>query len=77
MAYACPAWKAVARSPVQRLQVPSPRYWCLLVLSNRQIHEDLGVPMSADHIRALNESFDPKVADVGKPLVWQIGRFSS
>ena len=34
-------------------------------VSNRQIHEDLGVPLFADHIRALTESFDSKLADVG------------
>jgi hypothetical protein len=45
----------------------------LLVLpwfvSSRQIHEDLGVPLFADHIRALIERFDSKLADVENPLV--------
>jgi hypothetical protein len=36
-------------------------------LSNRQIHEDLGVPFFADHVRALTESFDSKLADAGNP----------
>ena len=27
-------------------------------MSNRQVHEDLGVPLFADHIRVLTESFD-------------------
>ena len=44
-------------------------------VSNRQIHEDLGVPLLADHIRALTESFDSKLADVGNPLVRQLGRY--
>jgi hypothetical protein len=44
-------------------------------VSNRQIHEDLGVPFFADHIRALTESFDSKLADVGNPLVRQLGRY--
>ena len=44
-------------------------------VSNRQIHEDLGVPLFADHIRALTESFDSKLADVGNPLVRQLGRY--
>jgi hypothetical protein len=48
-------------------QVSSPCYWCLVV-RNRQIHEDLGVPLFADHIRALTESFDSKSADVGNPF---------
>jgi len=38
-------------------------------VSNRQIHEDLGVPLFADHIRALTESFDSKLAGVGNSLV--------
>ena len=36
-------------------------------VNNRQIHEDLGVPLFADHIRALTESFELKLADVGIP----------
>ena len=52
------------------LLLVSPRY-----VSNRQIHEDLGVPLFADHIRALTASFDSKIADVGKPLVRQLGRY--
>jgi len=44
-------------------------------LSNRQIHEDLGIPLFADHIRALTASFDSKLADVGNPLVRQLGRY--
>jgi len=43
-------------------------------VSNRQIHKDLGVPLFADHIRALTASFDSKLADVGNPLVRQLGR---
>ena len=37
------------------------------LVRNRQIHEDVGVPLFADHIRALIESFDSKLADVGNP----------
>ena len=44
-------------------------------VNNRQIHEDLGVPLFADHIRALIESFDLKLADVGNTLVRQLGRY--
>ena len=60
------------------LSVPmSGRYRCynpsvfasLLVplVHNRHMHEDPGVPLFADHIRALAESFDSKLADVGNP----------
>ena len=56
------------------IQVSLPRYWCPLI-RNRQIHEDLGVPLFADHIRALTKSFDSKLADVRKPLVQQLGRY--
>jgi hypothetical protein len=34
-----------------------------------QIHEDLGVQLFVDHIRALTASLDPKLADVRNPLV--------
>ena len=44
-------------------------------VSNRQIQEDLGVPLFADHIRALAESCDSKLADVEKPLERQLGRY--
>ena len=53
-----------------RLATGAPWY-----VSNRQIYEDLGVPLLADHIRALTESFDSKLADVVNPLVRQLGRY--
>jgi hypothetical protein len=37
-------------------------------LSNRQILEDLCVPLFADHSRGLTGSFDSRLADVGNPL---------
>jgi hypothetical protein len=37
-----------------------------------QIHEVLGVPLFADHITALNASFDSKLADAGYPVVRQL-----
>jgi len=49
-------------------------YW---YVSNRQVHEDLGVPLFADHIRAVTERFDSKLADVGNPLVRHLGRYLS
>jgi len=82
MDYACPAWMSAARSHVRRLQVLQSK--CLRLatgaswyVSNRQIHEDLGVPLFVDHIRVLTESFDSKLADVGNPLVRQLGRYLS
>jgi hypothetical protein len=79
MDYACPAWRSVARTHVRRLQAlqskclrlatSDPRY-----ISNRQIHEDLGFTLFADHIRALTASFDSKLADAEKPLALQLGR---
>ena len=44
-------------------------------MSNTEINEDLGVPFFADHIIALTESFDTKLADAGNPLVRQLGRY--
>jgi hypothetical protein len=43
-------------------------------VSNRQIHEDLGIPFFADHIRALTESFNSKISEAGNPLNRQLGR---
>ena len=82
MDYACPAWRSAARSHVRRLQVLQSKWLRLATgapwyVSNRQIHEDLGVPLFADHIRALTESFDSKLAYVGNPIVRQLGRYLS
>jgi hypothetical protein len=81
MDYACPAWRSAARSHVRRLQVL--QFKCLRLVTgapwyvrNRQIHEDFGVPLFADHIRALTASFDSNLADVGNPLVRQLGRYA-
>ena len=78
MDYACPAWRSAARTHVRRLQVLESK--CLRLatgdpwyVSNRQIQEDLGIPLFADHIRALTASFDSKLAVVRKPLVPQLG----
>ena len=67
MDYACPAWKSAARTHVRWLQMLQSK--CLRIAagvpcygSNRQIHKVLGVPLFADHIRALTESFDSKVS---------------
>jgi len=54
----------VLQSKYLRLATGAPWY-----VSNRQIHEDLGVPLFADHIRTLTESFDSNLTDVGNPLV--------
>jgi len=80
MDYVCPAWMSAARSHVRRLQVLQSKHLRLATgapwyVSNRQIHEDLGVSHFADHIRALTESFDSKLADVGNPLVRQLDRY--
>ena len=60
------------QSKCLRLATGAPWY-----VSNRQIHEDLGVPLLADHFRALTESFDSKLAYVWNPLVRQLGRYLS
>ena len=80
MDYARPAWRAAARTHVRRLQVLHSN--CLRLatcapwyVSNRQINEDLGVPLFADHVRALTASFDSRLADVWNPVVLQLGRY--
>jgi hypothetical protein len=77
---ACPIWRSAARSHIRKLQVLQSKCLCIATgapwyISNRQIHEDLGVPFFADHIRALTESFDSKLADAGNLLVRQLGRY--
>jgi hypothetical protein len=63
MDYAYPVWRSAAHSHDRKLQVLQSK--CLRLatgapwyVSNRQIHEELGVPPFADHIRALTASFD-------------------
>ena len=80
MDYACPAWRSAARTHVLRLQVLQSK--CLRLatgapwyVSNRQIHEDRGVPQFTDDIRALTVHFDSELAAVGNPLVRQLGRY--
>jgi len=80
MGFACPAWRAAARSHVRRLQVLQSKSLRLATgapwyVRNRLIHEDLGVTHFADHIRALTASFDSKLPDVGNTLVRQLGRY--
>jgi hypothetical protein len=78
MDYACPELRSAALTHVRRLQVL--QSMCLRLatsvpwyFSDRQIHEDLRVPLFADHIRSLTASFGSKLADVAKPLVRQLG----
>ena len=77
---ACPAWRSAVLCHIQKLQVLQSK--CLHLstgapwnVSNSQIHEDLGVPLFADHISALTESFDSKLADAGNRIVRQPGRY--
>jgi len=46
----------------------------LWYVSNSQIHEDLVIPLFADLIRALTQSYDLTLADVGKPLLRQLDK---
>ena len=78
--YACPAWRSAARTHVRRLQVLQSKCLrlatgALLYVSSKQIRENLGVSLSADHIRALTASFVSKLADVGDPVLRQLGRY--
>jgi hypothetical protein len=62
-------WKFDTHTHVQEVQVLL--YNCLCVatvapwyISGKQIHEDLGVLLFVDHIRALTASFDSKLVDL-------------
>jgi hypothetical protein len=80
MDYACPVWRSAARCHIMKLQllqskclrIATGATWCM---SSRQINEDFGVLFFADHIRALTESCDSKLADARNPLVRQLGRY--
>jgi hypothetical protein len=79
MDYACLIWRSAACSHVRKLQVLQSKWLRIATnapwyVSNRQIHEDFGIPFFADHIRPLTESFDSKLADAGNPSVRQLGR---
>jgi hypothetical protein len=76
--YAYPAWRSATRSHVRRPQVS--KFKCLRLvkcapwyLSNRHIHEDLGVSLFAYHIRDLTASVGSNLTDVGNHLVRQLG----
>jgi hypothetical protein len=66
----CGVIRQVLQSKCLCLATGAPWY-----VSNKQIHEDLRVPLFADHIRALTASFDSKLADAGNPLERQLGRY--
>jgi hypothetical protein len=44
-------------------------------ISNGQIQEDLGVPLFADHVRAVTVSFYSRLPEVRNALVRQLGRY--
>ena len=74
MYFACPAWRSAARTHVRRLQVLQSKCIGLAngapwYVRNRHIHEDLGVTLFGEHIRALSVSFDSTLTDVGYHLV--------
>jgi hypothetical protein len=71
--------RAASLQKANKLQVFQSKCPCFVTntsqyVSDRQIHKNLGVTFFADHIRALTESFDSKLADMGNPLVQQPGR---
>jgi hypothetical protein len=80
MDYACPIWRCAARIYVEQLQALQSKRLRIAIgaswyISDRQIHEDLGVLFFAEHTRALTESYDSKLAGVWNPLVRQLGRY--
>jgi hypothetical protein len=80
MDYTCPVWRSavcshtvncsVLQSKCLRIATNAPWY-----IGNKQIHDDLGVLFFTNHIRFLTERFDSKLADVGNPLVTELGRY--
>jgi len=79
--YGWPAWRFAARTHVQKLQVSQSKGLRLATggpwyVSNRQLHEDLCVPLFADHLRARTAIFDSRLAGGGNPLLRQFGRYT-
>jgi hypothetical protein len=77
-------WKSAAHIHNNKLQVLQSK--CLRIatnapwyVSNRQIHEYLGIPLFADHIRTLTESGcgEPLSSAAWKALVTTMGRLKS
>jgi len=63
-------YQKTASVAVQEFRIATSAPW---YIGNRQIHDDLGVPIFSEHIRSLAERFDSKLTYVGKPLVEQLG----
>jgi len=66
--------------PYSKLQVLQSKCLCIVTnapwyTGNKQIHDDLGVPFFTNHIKLLTKRFDSKLADVGNPLVMELGRY--
>jgi len=78
---ACPHGDPLAAPTFGGCKCYKPRVFafirCPCYVGSRQIHEDLGGQLSADHIKALTTSFDSKLADVLKNLPRQLGRYLS
>jgi hypothetical protein len=60
MDYACPICRLAALTHINKLEVLQSKFLCNATnapwyISNRQIHENLGVPFFAHHMRALTE----------------------
>ena len=72
--------KAATRTHVRRVQVLQSKYIRFATgapwyVSNRQIHEDLGVPLFGDDIRALTARLDSELDEAGNLLVRQLDRY--
>jgi hypothetical protein len=76
--YACLAWRSAAGTMSGDYKCYNQNVFAFLLVPperNMQIRVDLDVPLFADHIRALTASFDSMLAEVGNPLVRQLGRY--
>jgi hypothetical protein len=59
----------VVQSKCLRIATNTPRYVRIM-----QIHQDLGIPFFAVHIKAMTGSSDSNLADAGNPSARQVGR---
>ena len=76
-AYVYSAWRSTYRTHIRKVHVLQSKRLRLVTCArwyvfNRQIHDELYVPLFADHISVLTDSFDSKLADLWNCLVRQI-----
>ena len=79
MFYAYPVWRSISRFHMWKLQVLQSKCLCIATsepwnTGNKQVHENLGVPISADHVRSLIYATQ---SWCGEPLIYVARQIST